>query len=122
MTKATNGVFTQTLGNLLKLRDLSSTNQKITSLVTTSTPNNCVQTTTGDILCVKCVEGEFVKGFKMDFVKPLYTEPYLSQTILFGYYCRTDTLLEQQQFCKKCICFPCQNDLFIIMPFCTNIC
>jgi hypothetical protein len=112
--RATNGIFQQSIHQLLRVRDLYTgpvSNSEF--FFSTSSPNNCCISENGDILLIDCISNKLVSGIKLYFVRDLYTNPYPSSTLGIGYYAPSKSFAKCVVPVKKAIAFPLQTELLI---------
>ncbi|MCL4156283.1 UNVERIFIED_CONTAM: hypothetical protein GTU68_014635 [Idotea baltica] len=125
--KCTNGIFAQTVNNLFLIRDLFSNISSHDVFFNCSSPDNCAVLSCGTIILIMEVNYYeniiFVSGYKMRFIKSLYSYPYESQCLSIGYYTKSDTILSLVKPVLKCICIPLDNNQYICIPFVNmNLC
>ena len=116
-TKNSRYVFSQTLSNLLNLRELCGTTNEDLN-VTAREPNNCVLLKNGTVIFANCVTNNVVIGTVLKFHENLYDCPYPSSSHAIGFYILTEEVMSGE-IKNKCIAVPL-SEQYLIMPFCSN--
>ena len=112
-------VTTQTVRNMILLRNLFKNVPTPSSTISNKPPNNCVKTICGKIVLVKKVYDGKVDGTQLAFNEDVYKEPYPSSTHKIGYYKETVLEVRGAFVAKKCFSFMFGASFFIA-PFCSS--
>ena len=115
--RANNGIFRQSVNQLLNVRTLYSSHATDNTLLfTASCPNNCALSENGDVILVDFVQDSLVSGVILCFERELFTHPYSSRIVGIGYYSRTRKYVKHVVPVSKAILVPFESEYFII-PF-----
>jgi len=111
--KQTKCVYEHCVNQILKLRDLYK-KKSFDINITTKSPNNfCI--INGVTVEINQIEGDFIVGIELIFVKDLYNYPYNSSILKIGCYQRGRKVIKGKPT-RKCMCIQEENYL-IIIPF-----
>jgi hypothetical protein len=115
-TRSNNGIFIQSVNNLIKIRALYTDNGVGSLFFSKKSPNNCAITSNGEVILISnCIENN-VSGRILSFSHDLYDYPYSSHCLKIGYYRLSREFVRNIVPVNKAIMIPSGNE-FLIIPF-----
>jgi hypothetical protein len=114
--KKTRSIFQHSLTQLINIRSLLRETGPSVLSFSSNPPNNCAILADGTVVLVTQVSGAEVFGQKLVFSHALYSFPYSSLSLGFGFYKMSGEYLYRESPVSKAICIPSGSE-FLVLPY-----
>jgi hypothetical protein len=112
--KTTRAVFQHTVNQLTNIRNMLAESSFLSQMsYTHDSPNNCAVLDDQSVILITHTSNQEVTGYKLLFLRDLYTYPYSSNVLLIGYYIPTKHIRSGVPV-TKAFCIPCQREYLVI--------
>jgi hypothetical protein len=111
--RANNGIFKQSLNQLLNIRNLYTHATSNAFRFSSSSPNNCAILSNGTYILVQSVFNGCVTGTVLRFSRDLYCKPFPSSSLGIGFYRVSEKRVDNAIAVNKAIMIPIESELLV---------